>query len=132
MTVSDVRYGAEVVARTGRVYTFDSIECVASWIAASPPAARDARGIWVADYATGNLIPADSALYVKGGSLQSPMGRQLTAFAPAVGAAQLTSQYGGDVLRWPDVVTYMRAEGLPNGTAAHPPHSSAATPPGLP
>ena len=130
MTVSDVRYGAEVVARTGRVYTFDSIECAASWVASSA-LASGAKGVWVADYSTGTLVAADSALYLKGGSLHSPMGREITAFAPAIGRSTLTERYGGDVLSWPDVVTYVRAQGLPGaGAPSAPRPQSPATTPG--
>lgn len=117
MGVADVRYGAEVVARTGRVYVFDAVECAASWVLTSP-LAQDAKGIWVADFSTGNLVDARSALFVKGGSLHSPMGRSLTAFAPAVAPAALAKQYGGDVLHWDEVVAYMRAQGIPGGHPA--------------
>ena len=131
MTVSDVRYGAEVVARTGRVYTFDSVECVASWVTSSPLAAG-AQGIWVADYSTGTLVRADSAQYVKGGSLHSPMGRAITAFAPGVTPAQLAERCGGEVLSWQDVVTYISVQGIPGSSPAPRPESPATTPPGRP
>ncbi|MEP7344926.1 MAG: nitrous oxide reductase accessory protein NosL, partial [Gemmatimonadaceae bacterium] len=124
MTVSDVRFGAEVVARTGRVYTFDSIECVASWVGSSP-LASDPKGIWVADYSTGALIPADSALYVRGGTVRSPMGREIAAFAAGVGKKQLAEGFGvgGEVLNWTDVLAYIRTQGLPGTPRA----DSAAT-----
>ena len=131
MTISDVRYGAEVIARTGRVYTFDSIECAASWVASSPRA-KDANGVWVADYSTGSLIRADSALFVKGGTLHSPMGRAITAFAAAVGRTPLAERYGGEVLTWGDVVTYVRAQGLPGAPTASRFSSPAATTNGHP
>jgi copper chaperone NosL len=131
MTVSDVRYGAEVVARTGRVYTFDSIECVASWVMSSP-LASGAKGVWVADYSTGALVPADSALFVKGGNLHSPMGRDITAFGPGVTSAQLAERFGGVVLRWQDVATYIRAQGLPGASPDAQPQSPATTTPGRP
>lgn len=116
MTVSDVRFGAEAVSRTGRVYTFDSIECAASWLASAPQGGAP-RGVWVADYSTGALIPADSALFVKDGSLRSPMGRALAAFDGSIGRAALVERYGGDVIGWTDVVAFMRAQGLPGAAA---------------
>jgi copper chaperone NosL len=114
MTVSDVRYGAEVVAKTGKLHTFDSIECAASWFAAT--ALDEVESIWVADYSTGKLIPADSALYLRGGRLHSPMGRELAAFDATIGSDTLMARYAGDVLRWADVVAYMRTQGLPGAS----------------
>jgi copper chaperone NosL len=131
MIVSDIRFGAEVVARTGRVYTFDSIECVASWVGSSP-LASDAKGIFVADYSTGTLIPADSALYVRGGTVRSPMGREIAAFAAGVGKRQLEDGVGagGEVLSWKEVLTYIHAQGLPGSRGAAPLTSPAPTPTG--
>ncbi|MFN8571020.1 MAG: nitrous oxide reductase accessory protein NosL [Gemmatimonadaceae bacterium] len=125
MGVADVRYGAEVVAHTGRVYVFDAVECAASWMLTSPLAQQD-KGVWVADFSTGNLVDARTALFVKGGTLHSPMGRSITAFAPSLAPAALATRYGGEVLRWDEVVAFIRAQGIPEShpTATSP---SAAT-----
>jgi len=77
MAISDPRFGAEVRTTTGRLITFDAIECVAGYVGAATDPARIAA-IWVADYHGGDMVPVDSALFVSGGSLHSPMGRQLT------------------------------------------------------
>lgn len=124
MTVADVRYGAEVVARTGRVYVFDSVECAASWLL-SAEQANGARGVWVADFTTGNLVEARHAVFLKGGTLHSPMGRSITAFAPGLDSATLRAKYGGDVLHWDQVVAYIRAQGIPEG---HPASGSPIAP----
>jgi len=102
MAISDVRYGAQVRTGTGRVVTFDAVECLASYIQATPDGDRE--GVWVADYLGSGMVAADSALYVLGGSLHSPMGRQLTSFAPGVTRAGLAERYGGRVLTWEEVL----------------------------
>lgn len=122
MTVSDVRFGAEVVARTGRVHTFDSIECAAAWILSAPQASAN-RGIWVADYGSGSLIPADSALFVEGGTLRSPMGRGIVAFPASVGAETLAARYGGRILRWIEVTDAIRTRGIPGAISSPAPVS---------
>jgi nitrous oxide reductase accessory protein NosL len=76
-------------------------------------------------------VNAKTALFVKGGSLHSPMGRFITAFAPAVDSSALAKRYGGDVLRWDEVVAYIREQGLP-GTRPAGAFPSAATPSGRP
>lgn len=123
MGVADVRYGAEVVARTGRVYTFDAVECAISWLSSSPQA-EGARSIWVSDYSTGTLVDATSALFVKGGTLHSPMGRDITAFASTIDSTLLATTYGGEVLRWDDVVAYIRVQGIPEGPTSAAPSRS--------
>jgi copper chaperone NosL len=103
MAISDVRFGGQVRTTTGRIVTFDAVECLAGYINAAGDSARFA-GVWVADYLGGGMVSADSARFVSGGSLHSPMGRQLTSFAPSITGDSLASQYGGTVLTWRDVL----------------------------
>ena len=108
MAIADVRFGAEVAMRAGRIHTFDSIECLAAFYGSLSRTA-EVRGIWVADFTTARMVPADSAVFLRSDSLRSPMGRHYAAFAPGTSASALTRRYGGDVLRWVDVVERVRA-----------------------
>ena len=112
MTVSDTRFGGEVVTAKGRVHTFDSVECLASYVNALPDSTA-AAGVWVADYESSAMIPAARAHFVRGGSLHSPMGRDLAAFAERHDPAALTARYGGEVVTWAQI----RAEVAANGVA---------------
>ena len=123
MTISDVRFGAELMSRTGRIHTFDAIECPASFYL-DAEARDDVGGVWVADFESGRLITADSAVFLQGGSLRSPMGRSLVAFAPGSDAQALVRQYGGSVLSWSDLLARARQERLTPG--AEPPHEHDA------
>lgn len=108
MSVSDVRFGGELQLRSGRIYTFDAIECLASFYLANER--NDVRGVWVADYATSTLVPVDSAVFLRASGIQSPMGRSLVAFEQEASNNTLVAQYGGRAMRWPEVVELMRAE----------------------
>ncbi|MBK7834776.1 MAG: right-handed parallel beta-helix repeat-containing protein [Gemmatimonadetes bacterium] len=94
MAISDTRYGGEVRTSTGRIVTFDAVECLAGYIAAAGDSAR-VVGVWVADFDGGGMVPAAEARYVRGGTLHSPMGRQITSFAPNASPADLVARYGG-------------------------------------
>ncbi len=114
MTISDVRFGGEIQLATGRIHTFDAIECLASYYLDATRS--DVKGVWVSDFTTRTLVPVDSATFVSGG-LNSPMGRSLVAFGTP-GDAQ-TNLRGGRLLRWPDVLELMRVRGLePGATSA--------------
>ncbi|MCC6769884.1 MAG: nitrous oxide reductase accessory protein NosL [Gemmatimonadaceae bacterium] len=129
MAISDPRFGAQVRTSTGRLVTFDAVECVAGYVGAATDPSRIV-GIWVADYHGGSMVAADSALFVSGGSLHSPMGRQLTSFAPSISADSLVALYGGTVIRWADVLAM--APTPPQGSSHVPPpgeqsHGAAST-----
>ena len=117
------RSRSELMSRTGRIHTFDAIECLASFYL-DAEARDDVRGVWVADFESGRLITADSAVFLQGGSLRSPMGRSLVAFAPGSDAQALVRQYGGSVLSWSDLLARARQERLTPG--AEPPHEHDA------
>lgn len=115
MTVSDTRFGGEIESRTGRIHTFDAVECLASFhLDASER--DDVKRAWVSDFETGRLVPVDSALFVQDGRLKSPMGRNIVAFAPG-DPGRLTSEYGGQTLTWNDVLALFRRRGLEPGAA---------------
>ncbi len=102
MTISDARYGSEVVTKKGRVYKYDSIECLASaLVAESEFSGTDVEGVYVTDFLNPNtLIDAATAVYLQSDGLPSPMGLNLTAFASSDGAANLQKERGGSVMDW--------------------------------
>ena len=118
MTITDPRFGAEVRTETGLVHTFDSIECVASFVNASD--ATRLQGIWVTDYERpGTLVPAGDATFWRAGGGVSPMGKGLVATAGARPPATLSSP--GEPLRWGEVVALVAREGI--GGAAEAAHA---------
>jgi copper chaperone NosL len=124
MAISDVRFGAQVRMTTGRVVTFDAVECLAGYIHAAGDSTRFA-GVWVADYLGAGMVGADSAHFVSGGTLHSPMGRQLTSFAPGIDADTLSARYGGTVLTWREVLALASAAPVTSPGAADAPSSTA-------
>jgi len=131
MTIDDVRFGALVVTSTGRVETFDAVECLASFVTALPADAPP-RGVYVADYnAPSRWVAVRDAQFLRGGRLHSPMGRSLAAFDPSTSVAALRQQYGGEVITWDEVVALVqRDQFAPTGagvvdTGSHP-HGAAA------
>lgn len=98
MLVMDARFGAELVTDKGKIYVFDSIECLA-WYREVPPDAVHSR--WVTAYdVPGTLIDAAGASYLSSENLRSPMGVNLSAFRDGQTAASYQQNHGGDVLRW--------------------------------
>ncbi len=102
MTISDARYGAEVVTEKGRVYKYDSVECLASaLLAESDFSGADVEGVYVTDFLNPNtLIDAAAAVYLQSNKLPSPMGLNLTAFVSKDAAANLLKERGGSIMDW--------------------------------
>ena len=113
MTVSDTRFGGEIQSKTGRIHTFDSLECLASYYV-DASARGDVRGAWVTDFSSGRFLPADSAAYIVDGRVSSPMGRSLVALAPDTPDEARTT-YGGRVISWAELLELMRTKSMQPG-----------------
>lgn len=110
MTIDDTRFGAMVRTARGKLETFDSIECLASYVT-SLPATERPSGIWVANFERPTeWIAVTDAQFVHDGTLHSPMGRSFAAFAPTVPDSTLTNTYGGEVMTWNSVLERVHAD----------------------
>ena len=103
MTIADARFGGEVVMRTGRIETFDAVECMAAWVRAADPATI--AGIYVVDLQhPGTLVPAATGGFLRGALVPSPMGRAISAFVSPEAAEQQRAMLGGRVVSWDELV----------------------------
>ena len=112
MTLMDERYGGEIVMRTGKVYTFDSIECLTAFrLSDVAPDDDDIHGLYVVDYGKpGDLISIQSATFLRSTQLLSPMGANLTSFARQQDASGARDVFGGELLTWTEVREVVKDE----------------------
>lgn len=99
MEIADARFAAQVVTATGKVHVFDSVECLAGFLARAERA-PEPRQIWVADVESpGTWVRAEDAGYLIDASVRSPMGRVI-AFATPTAADAARARVGGNALSW--------------------------------
>jgi copper chaperone NosL len=101
MLISDRRFAAQLLSRTGKAWKFDSIECLHAFMGAGTVAAADVHSVWVTDLDRGEgWIPAGEASYLRSPGLSSPMGGGLAAFTHRASAEAAARELGGEVLDW--------------------------------
>ena len=77
MKIADSRFGGEVITKKGRVYKFDSIQCLHEYLSKT---ADTGETVFVADYfAPATLVNADSAHFLNSATITSPMGPGIIA-----------------------------------------------------
>jgi copper chaperone NosL len=105
MTISDPKFAAQLVTRTGKIHRFDDPACLASFVAAGRVAAIDVHGIWLNDYARPeSMVGSTEAVFVVSEQIQGPMNGAAAAFASHEAAAALQSSTGGRLERWTDLL----------------------------
>ncbi|MBP7184639.1 MAG: nitrous oxide reductase accessory protein NosL, partial [Saprospiraceae bacterium] len=103
MTITDGHFATELVTKKGRVYKFDDIKCMLAFKKAEPD--KVASKHFVNNYAEDNkLIPAESAFYIKGGLVVSPMAGNIAAFENKEKALQFNNKLKGVLLSWNDIL----------------------------
>jgi copper chaperone NosL len=103
MMITDARFGAQVVAPTGRVQPFDAIECAAAYAAAAD--STRIRKVWVSDFEhPGTWLATSDAVFVIGAEVASPMGQAVLALGADADRSQIVARYGGRVSDWRSLV----------------------------
>jgi copper chaperone NosL len=110
MTISDARFGGQIITRKGKAHAFDSIECLASfWL--QQPENNTGSSVWVADYAKpGQWVRAEDALFARSEAHQSPMGLNLVSFRGGGDSTVAIPGLTGETMRWPQVLAVVQRE----------------------
>jgi copper chaperone NosL len=111
MPVDDRRFASQLVTRTGKAINFDSIECLAKYMATAPGEA-DLRGVWVPDFdRPGEMLDARTARYLQTGRINSPMGQGIIAVTPPRAAdTAFVRELEGRVLDWAAVLQLVQVD----------------------
>ena len=108
MTISDERYGSEIVTSKGKAFKFDSIECMAAFVVTGAIERSDVALYLTTDYERpAVLIDATKAAYLHSQELRSPMGMNLTAFAQDASARDRLFADRSSVMVWEAMLTYV-------------------------
>ena len=82
MTLTDVRYGVEVITHKGKLFIFDEIHCFVSAEKKDLIQSEDIKEIYFTDYAGKHqLIRSEACFYLRSPELKSPMGGHMAAFS---------------------------------------------------
>lgn len=113
MGITDQRYGTELVSVQGKNYKFDSIECLAGFVASERISPTDVGSLWVTCYDNpSSLTDATTVTFIRSDELLSPMAMNFTAFS-ADGKAQVAlDKNGGERYTWSKILETVKTEGF--------------------
>lgn len=105
MTISDVHFGAELVTQKGRVYKFDDIHCMVTYIKKNKLDPADVKDYYLTNYSGKHgLIQVKSAMLLKSDAFRSPMGGNIAAFDHADSLAAIQKLFTGKTVYWNDLI----------------------------
>ena len=107
MIIVDQQHGSEIVTKKGRVYKFDSIECLLNYNQQNDQSEVAMKLCNHFDM-PGELITLEEASFLISENLPSPMGAFLTAFENESAAVKAKKQYGGSIFDWNELVEHWK------------------------
>jgi copper chaperone NosL len=105
MLITDNKYGGELITEKGKIYKFDSIECLINYTLVENLIGHKEVRLLVSDFSNpGNFTDTRAAFYLHNDDFRSPMGLNVMAFAEESMLKSFESENGGRRLSWFDVI----------------------------
>ena len=99
MTIANRQFGAELITPKGRYYKFDDVACMIHFAKSNPTVTSPF--LFVGDFGLNSkLVPVENCIYLKGGTIKSPMNGNSIAFSSKKLAQQYRSKYKADLVTW--------------------------------
>jgi copper chaperone NosL len=105
MVISDQRFGAEVITDKNKIYKFDDVHCVVSFMKSGTVPSSEIASIYLVDFAEkGKLVKAEESFLLQAEQLRSPMGGNVAAFAIADSMKKFQQELSGVPVNWKDLI----------------------------
>ena len=113
MQITDNKYGAELVTDKGKIYKFDSIECMIEFSLVKNTLGDTNNKLLITDFNNpDNFIDARNSVYVMNDKFRSPMGLNVTAFNGEERVQKFISENGGEKLSWVEVIELVKQRSM--------------------
>jgi len=100
MTISNPKFAAEIFTQKGRAYKFDDIICMINYKNENKEKLVGSS-YYISEFTENNsLIPAETATFIKGEKLNSPMKGNIAAFKEKITANEYLGQFSAEIIHW--------------------------------
>jgi copper chaperone NosL len=102
MTLTDKRFGAEILTQKGRVFKFDDLNCVAAYLREGGIPEKDVAQVLTIDFnKTGSFVNVQNAVLLQNEVIKSPMRADIASFSNKSELEAVRAKIGGgSTLNW--------------------------------
>jgi copper chaperone NosL len=112
MQLADRRFGGEAVTTTGKVYPFDDVGCLGTFVAMGGIPGEELYSLWVVDFLNADsLLAVADAVFLHSDSVKTPMQYGLAALRPGGAADSLAEAWNATRLDWREVLARLGPAG---------------------
>ncbi|MFL9482939.1 nitrous oxide reductase accessory protein NosL [Chitinophagaceae bacterium LWZ2-11] len=106
MTISDKRFGAELVTEKGKCYKFDDVHCLLAFMKSGEVKESAVKAVYFVDFAgTNQLIKGTDVLLIKSTELKAPMGGNIAAFSSENDKNTAMETFHATLINWDTLKT---------------------------
>lgn len=105
MTMTDKRFGAEIVTQKGKVYKFDDLNCLVNFIKSGELKPEQIAHTLAVDFKkTGQFVEVQQAFFLENDAIKSPMRADIASFSDQKDLEAVKTEVGGGkMMRWEEV-----------------------------
>ncbi len=104
MTITDSRFGAEIVTLKGRIYKFDDSFCLLNYLKTDDLKSSEINNIYITCFTRNNqLININDAMILQSKNLRAPMGGDFAAFNNIDSITKYQKSYPGKSTNWTSI-----------------------------
>lgn len=104
MTISDLKFGGELVTKKGKIYKFDDAKCQQAFLKAGTVKSDNIGTEYLLNHAgNGELLETNKAFLLRSTEFRSPMGGDLAAFKTKEDAEAAQKRFNGTITYWNDI-----------------------------
>ena len=104
MTISDNRFGAEIVTKKSKVYKFDDAHCIKGFLQQNKIVAGEIAGVYFTSFNKPHqLINVAEVYLLQSPNLKSPMGGNIAAFSNEDSLVNILPVFPGNKISWEDM-----------------------------
>lgn len=102
MTISDRKFGTELMTEKGRIYKFDDLSCMLRYMKENNTQVY--KGVYISDFLSPhNLLRVEETTLVQGDAVSSPMGGNFAGFSNKDSANNLMVKLNAKAVNWADI-----------------------------
>jgi copper chaperone NosL len=104
MTISDNKYGAEIITKKGKILKFDDAHCILTYMNKEIQQ-KDVTAVYFTDFdGDHSLIDVNKSFLLKSTELHSPMGGNVAAFTNKESLKKTMQQFKGTEVAWSELL----------------------------
>jgi copper chaperone NosL len=101
MTITDAKYGAEVITKKGKIYKFDDVHCTLAFLQAKMIEEKDIKDIYLVDFAGDHsLVKASESFLLQSEEIRGPMNGNVIAFKNKDSMKGMSVQLKAEQVSW--------------------------------